>query len=85
MHGFKVRREELKRGPGWNVSNGSCRKIDEQLIFVDRRSSIDDQIGFLAQCFIKAGLSLDEQRLDEIPEDLRPLLLSLFNSSSLTV
>jgi len=50
--GFAVRREKLKRGPGWRVVSGMCRAVDknarvQRLIFVDRALSQDDQIAFL--------------------------------------
>ena len=47
--GFIVRREELKRGPGWRVMSGSCRAEASKFIFVDSRLSPDDQIAFLSQ------------------------------------
>jgi hypothetical protein len=46
-HGYLVRREELKRGLGWKAHNGSCRLELDKIIFVDRRSSQDEQIDFL--------------------------------------
>ena len=45
--GFQVRREQLKRGPGWKVLSGSCVAKGERLLFVDRRMSQDEQIAFL--------------------------------------
>lgn len=45
--GYKVRRESLKRGPGWKVVSGSCVARGERLIFVDRRMSQDEQVAFL--------------------------------------
>ena len=50
--GYAVRREKLKRGPGWRVVSGMCRALDQnaapqRLIFVDRALSQDDQISFL--------------------------------------
>lgn len=45
--GFEVRRESLKRGPGWKVVSGSCVAKGQSLIFVDRRLSQEDQIAFL--------------------------------------
>lgn len=45
--GYTVRREKLKRGPGWRVLSGVCRAHSSRLIFVDRRLSQDDQISFL--------------------------------------
>ena len=77
-NGFKVRREELKRGPGWSVASGCCRKMEEKLVFVDRRSSLDDQIAFLVQSFIKAHLSIDDAHLLNVPADIRAPISALF-------
>lgn len=45
--GFQVRREELKRGLGWRAASGNCTAMGEQIIFVDRRLSQDEQIEVL--------------------------------------
>ena len=82
-NGFKVRREELKRGPGWAVSSGCCRKMEEKLVFVDRRTPLDDQIAFLVQSFIKADLVVQESHLLEMPADVRAPVAALFESSML--
>ena len=46
--GYSVRREELKRGPGWRVMSGSCRVIENRVVFIDSRLSPDDQVQFLS-------------------------------------
>lgn len=69
--GFKVRREELKRGPGWAASSGTCRKMEEKLVFVDKRTALDEQIAFLVQTFSKIGQKIEEENLTELPEELR--------------
>ena len=45
--GFTVRREKLRQGPGWKVLSGTCRALNQKLIFVDPRMPQDDQILFL--------------------------------------
>ena len=69
--GYSVRREELKRGPGWRALSGSCRKIDEKIVFVDKRSSIDEQIGFLIQELMSLKIACDEVSLAALPEEFR--------------
>ena len=69
--GYSVRREELKRGPGWRASSGSCRKMDEKIVFVDKRSPIDEQVAFLVQEVINLDIVCDEAMLAALPEDLR--------------
>jgi len=56
LHGFIVRREELKRGYGWKAMSGSCRKESDNLVFVDRRLPITEQINFLQSKILEFGL-----------------------------
>lgn len=56
--GVVVRREELKRGHGWRAVSGNCRLKHEPIVFVDRRSSLEEQIAFLesqARSILKAA------------------------------
>ena len=78
--GYNVRREELKRGPGWRASSGSCRKVDERIVFVDKRSPIEDQIGFLVQEIMSLNISHDEESLSVLPEESRELVASVLKS-----
>ncbi len=45
--GYRVRREKLKQGPGWKTVSGACRLMEDKLVFVDRKSTLDDQLLFL--------------------------------------
>ena len=47
-NGFKVRREELKKGLGWKVTSGSCRLFEDNVLFVDRSLTQLEQIEFLS-------------------------------------
>ena len=69
--GLTVRREELKRGPGWKASSGSCRKLDENLIFIDRKTPIEEQIAFLVQELTGAGIEITDTKLEILPEEIR--------------
>ena len=56
--GVVVRREELKRGHGWRAVSGNCRLKQEPIVFVDRRSSLEEQLAFLesqARVFLNAA------------------------------
>ena len=57
--GYEVRREKLKRGHGWKVVSGSCRALENNLIFVDQRLSQDEQIEFLKSKISELGLQAD--------------------------
>jgi hypothetical protein len=54
--GISVRREKLKQGNGWRAMSGSCRLETEQIVFVDPRLSLQDQVEFLlARVQVLAG------------------------------
>ncbi len=47
VHGYIVRREELKRGHCWKVVSGACRSLSQHFVFVDSRLAPQDQVAFL--------------------------------------
>lgn len=61
--GFEVRREELKRGPGWAASSGSCRAQNQKLILIDRKLPQDDQINFLISKIVDCKVPVVEQQV----------------------
>lgn len=61
--GFHVRREELKRGLGWRVQSGVCKVEKNSFIFLERRSSQEDQIAFLIR-------NIQELIKHKIPDEL---------------
>jgi hypothetical protein len=70
--GVEVRREELKRGPGWRATSGFCRHNQSPVIFVDRILPQDDQINFLLDKITELKISAGETDV----EGLIPLSLS---------
>lgn len=77
--GFSVRREKLKRGPGWRVVSGTCRALDRdstprRFIFVDRALSQDDQISFLLGRITELNLKPDPTSLGSFPERIQAQL-----------
>ena len=69
--GYEVRREQLKRGPGWKVISGECQAKGSNLIFVDSRMSQDDQIKFLLNKMVTSGIKPDAEELQELPENIQ--------------
>lgn len=59
VHGYIVRREELKRGHCWKVVSGVCRSLSQHFVFVDSRLAPQDQVAFLENKLldIEEGLS----------------------------
>ncbi len=74
--GYKVRREELKRGPGWKVVSGSCMAEGVKMIFVDRQMTLDDQLAFLLAKVHQLDVPVTEDCLAKIPERMRSALNS---------
>jgi hypothetical protein len=48
LNGFTLRKEELKRGFGWKAVSGSCRILEDRIIFIDRKMTLEEQVGFLS-------------------------------------
>lgn len=75
--GYVVRREQLKQGHGWRVASGSCCAGEERLIFVDRRLSQDDQIGFLVGKIGSLRIMPAKEELELLPEVLQTQIENL--------
>jgi hypothetical protein len=76
--GHQVRREELRRGPGWRAMSGSCRMKDDSLILVDRRLPQDEQLDFLVDRLLELKCCVPQENFDRLPKPianrLQPLL-----------
>jgi hypothetical protein len=72
--GLTVRREELKRGPGWKAVSGVCRVADQRVIFLDRTTTADEQIEFLVGRFRQFSVPVSPERLSQLPESVQHLL-----------
>jgi hypothetical protein len=79
--GYRVRREELKRGPGWKVVSGSCQAAGVKMIFVDRHMTLDDQLAFLLTKARQLEVPVTADCLAKIPERMR----SALNSDAISI
>jgi hypothetical protein len=68
--GFQVRREKLKQGHGWRAVSGSCRVIQNKLIFLDRRLPQDEQIEFLVDRITENGIQISSDQRGLLPESI---------------
>lgn len=80
--GYVVRREHLKRGPGWRVVSGTCRAADagstlRTLVFVDRALPQDEQITFLLQRMAELQIHVDPARFEAFPDRIREQMVAL--------
>jgi hypothetical protein len=71
--GLTVRREELKRGPGWKAMSGVCRAVTDNIVLIDRKLPLNDQIAFLI------GVSKDSAIV--LSDDITSEIASLFPSA----
>lgn len=72
--GMTVRREELKRGPGWRAVSGVCRLASSKIVFLDRSTRQDEQIEFLVGRFHQFQVVPSPTLLAAVPESVRHLL-----------
>ena len=70
-HGILVRREELKRGPGWRAVSGMCRAKEQRIVFLDRHLPHQEQVAFLTSKISELRLSLAPERMDQLPESVK--------------
>lgn len=69
--GVEVRREELKRGPGWKATSGFCVHNQSPIIFVDRLLPQDDQINFLLDKIAELKISASVEETTTLPESIQ--------------
>jgi|GEM_PF-1210030 len=79
--GVSVRREELKRGPGWKVVSGSCRALERKLVLMDRALTQDDQIAFLAAKVVEHQVPITSSDLEPFSNAVRSMLAPLVNDA----
>lgn len=74
--GVEVRREELKRGPGWKATSGFCRHNQSPIIFVDRILPQDDQINFLLDKITELKIFAVATDVEGLPESIQHRLVT---------
>ncbi len=69
--GVEVRRERLSRGPAFRVKSGSCMLSGKDLIFVDQRLPIDQQLAVLREYLEIYKFELTSEEIDTVASDGR--------------
>ncbi|MCC6220503.1 MAG: hypothetical protein IT291_04585 [Deltaproteobacteria bacterium] len=69
--GVTVRREKLVRGQSFRVKSGKCVFSGQNVIFVDKNLSLDNQKTVLVDHLLQAEFELREDELKVIPGDSR--------------
>jgi len=73
-HGIAVRRENLSRGHAFRVKSGSCLVSGKDVIFLDRRLPIKQQVSLLLDFLVDSELELSEEELEQLPDAAKALL-----------
>lgn len=61
--GIEVRRENLVTGTAYRTKSGNCYCLGQDLIFVDRRLPVDQQVGLLVDYLLNSNLTFSEEEL----------------------
>ena len=64
--GFSIRRENLSRGHSFRVKSGDCVFSGQNVIFLDRRLPLEQQISLLIDYIIYIGLELSKTEEDSL-------------------
>lgn len=73
-NGTKVRREELKSGPGWRAVSGSCVLDNQPTIFLDRKIGQEDQITFLIDKIKDNSFVLEDNERELLPSQISAVI-----------
>ena len=71
--GLEVRREKLARGDSFRVKSGACHFSGQNIIFIDSRLQVQQQLNVLVDSIVERQVEL---KIDSI-QDLSPAIRSL--------
>lgn len=71
--GVTVRQENLSRGSSFRVKSGNCVFAGKDVIFLDRRLPLSQQISLLTDVLLEAQLELNEDELATLPPSAQAL------------
>lgn len=74
--GWSVRREKLSRGSSFRVKSGNCLFSGQNLVFVDRRLPVQQQLSVLIDYALELDFKIAEDELAELSKPIAALLLS---------
>ena len=66
-NGVEVRREKLCSGPAFKVKSGNCLFSGKNLIFIDKRLPIDQQLSVLYEHLSESDFQVSEEELEDLP------------------
>ncbi len=74
--GIEVRRERLYRGSGFRVKSGNCLFSGDDLLFLDRRLPLKQQLSVMIDWMVEKDIKFDTEDLETLPNSLKSLLVS---------
>jgi hypothetical protein len=72
--GIEVRREKLARGAGFRVKSGNCLFSGDDLLFLDRRLPLKQQLSVMIDWLIEKDIELSDSEMEELPSSAKTLL-----------
>lgn len=82
--GLAVRREKLTRGTAFRATSGACGLDGKQLLFIDKRLPVDQQLAVLLDYALEVKPELGSSDVTVLPKKLQDLfeVRRVFNASS---
>lgn len=79
VRGFRIRREQLARGYGFAVKSGQCVFDGTDVVFLDRRLPLSQQLSLLLDFILSDGsdshrIELTEAELDELSQSTQKMI-----------
>ncbi len=72
--GIEVRREKLARGSGFRVKSGNCLFSGNDLLFLDRRLPLKQQLTVMVDWLVEKNVDLSDEEMEELPKAARSLI-----------
>ena len=69
-----VRREKLARGYSYRVKSGDCVLSGENLVFVDKRLPLEQQLSVIIDYLMSYRIVLDDTELEQLSRKTQSLL-----------
>ena len=83
--GVAVRRENLPRGHSFRAKSGNCELSGRNLIFVDKRLPIQQQLSVLSDYLLDLNLEITKEEISSLSEECVAFLAPVIGGRKLEV
>ena len=83
--GVSVRRENLPRGHSFRAKSGNCELSGRNLIFVDKRLPIQQQLAVLSDYLVDFNLEISEEEISSLSEECIGFLAPVIGSRKIEI